>query len=256
MGFKPITVLTGVKFNSQLSLNFLDSYENYIEKCQIEEANKRPSAVIAPSSFYCDRLSWFRLRGVDPDKDQHLDANLSWKARLGTAIHILIQSELKAFLKDDWVRPAEYLEIHPIAHEYEIEEGELETKFKFIDIPIQFACDGLIRLNGKIYLLEIKTIESSTFNMLSESEPRHQDQVKCYCTMLDLDGAVFLYVDRNSGELKCYEFQVKQSDKDAVLRRIENIQKLSECNIAPDRLLKFDGRCSYCKYRKRCKEWG
>lgn len=256
MAFVRAASMRSFRFNSQTSLNFLDRYEEFRDSKRIEEANKKPSESIAPSSFYCDRLSWFRLRGVDPDKDQHPDSALDWRAKIGTEIHRLIQSDLEELLQDDWIQPEDYLRDNPISYRYTSERFGYETRFNFTDLNIKFACDGIIRLDGKYYLLEIKTIESSTFENISDSEPRHRDQVKCYCALLNLDGVIFIYVDRTSGNLKCFELQIKQSDKDAVFKRIDNIHKAVETNIAPDRLPFGDNRCSYCKYKKRCKDWG
>ena len=123
--------------------------------------------------------------------------------------------------------------------------------------PIRFACDGIIRFQGKVYLLEIKTSEFSSFQELIEPKPKHMDQIKCYATLLDISNVFVLYVDRTYGGMKCFEITVSEPEKQAVLNKMQHVMDCVEGFIAPDGLPKGDPDCNpnMCPYFDKCKEW-
>ena len=226
------------------------------EKYKAMEESK-PSQNFAPSSFRCDRLSFFRLRGVDPDEVVDVNVGLDFAAMLGTACHLEIQSNLKNSIGDQWVDVEEYLKVKNISHPYEIvRKTEFETNIQFLNPPVKFSCDGIIKLNEKYYLLEIKTSEHQSFKTLREPKSQHIDQIKCYCSLLELNDAIVLYQDRLYGETKCYELHVADYEMRDIFARMENVMEYVKKNIAPPRLDNTDYWCVYCKYTKRCKQWG
>ena len=252
------------KFNSAASSEFLDFYENYVDE-QIKKDAARPSnKTFAASSFRCDRKSWFRLRGVQPDTVTVPDRGLQFTADIGTACHRIIQTNLKAGLKENWLSVSKYLndlEQTDYKFTYNLKEDEdgLETLVEVTDpYPVRFACDGLIRWNDTIYLLEIKTSEYSSWNDMTDPKEEHIDQVKCYATLLHLDNVLFLYQDRQHGDFKCYELKVTSLDKENIVNRFEHVMKCVKTNLAPDPLPKGDKWCnpSMCPYYKKCSEYG
>lgn len=246
------------KFNSSTSSEILEFYENsVIDKIQKESAGLK-SRTFAPSSLRCERKQWFRIRGVQPDVLSNPDPILEFKASVGTARHVAIQSVLKQYLKDDWISVSDYLKDNPITYEYKLQENEdgLETRVEILDPPIRFACDGIIRWKDRLYLLEIKTADYSSWQDLTDPKDIHIDQVRCYATLLGLSGVIFMYEDRQYGGMKCYEVHFDESDFDMVKKTIQHIQFMAECNLAPDRLNRSDYMCSNCEYRQKCDQWG
>ena len=66
------------------------------------------------SYIRCRRISWFRLRGVLPDKDEAPDLTLNFTADIGTACHKIIQSNLSEMYGDNWIDVEDYLsELNP-----------------------------------------------------------------------------------------------------------------------------------------------
>lgn len=255
--FRPVEQINIVRFNSDASCKFVDEYEAFWDKT-IQEANTRqPSQTFAPSSIRCPRISWFRLRGVKPESSDNADRVLDFSAKVGTGCHATIQANLEQMLGENWIDVEAYMKSKQLKYEYTCEKVDHETRIEISSPPIKFAPDGIIFYKGEYRLLEIKTSEYSSFDRLVDPKPQHMDQVKCYCTLLDLDSALVLYQDRQYGSLKCYEVKVSQSDKDKIWNMFEDVMLKVKQNIAPPRLPIGDGWCnpSHCRYYNKCKEW-
>lgn len=249
------------RFNSAISSKFLETYESYVDECIKGEASTVPHRTFAPSAFRCDRRSWFRLRGVEPDVIKTPDAVLNFSAEIGTACHRMIQRNLRDMLKSDWINVMNYVYDFKRSDTYYNcvpTDDELETFVSTENPPVRFACDGIIRLKDKLYLLEIKSSEYGSWNELTDPKPHHIDQVKCYCTLLHLDDVIFMYIDRQYGGIKCFEYHVSKSDKDSILERFQRVQDMVRMNLAPSGLPKGDSWCtpSMCPYYTRCGEYG
>lgn len=249
------------RFNSATSSDFLDFYENFVDKKLKEDAAKPSHRTFAASSFRCDRRSWFRLRGVQPDVPKKLDSTLQFTADIGTACHRIIQSNLRDALGSDWISVDDYLKTIDFPYEYTIQKDESGLEYQ-IEItspyPIRFSCDGVVRWKGKLYLLEIKTSEFSSWDDLTDPKMQHIDQIKCYASLLRLSGVLFLYQDRQYGGLKCYEETVTETDSRNVFARFEYVMDMVAKNLAPEPLPKGDPWCtpSMCPYYKKCGEYG
>lgn len=258
MAFRNVNFAHLAKFNSATSSDFIDFYESIVED-KITAHNARPKhKAFAPSSFRCSRLSWFRLRGVQPDSITKPDKVLDFTAQLGTACHETIQSNLSTMLGDDWIDVGEYLDHYNPDYTYTVEKSGFETHIETMYPPFRFACDGIIRWKDKLYLLEIKTSEFSSFDALTDPKGEHVDQIKCYSTLLGLSDVLVLYQDRQYGGLKCYELHISDNDHRHVLDKCKHIMDMVEANLAPERLPKGDSWCtsSHCPYYNKCKEWG
>lgn len=252
---------SGLEFNSTASFKFKEVYDKIVYDKYKKQIESKPSTTFAPSSFRCDRLSFFRIRGVDPDPVSEINKSLEFSAMLGTACHEEIQTNLKNALGENWVDVPTFLTVvHKLSREpydYTIrKQGELETQIEFFNPPVKFSCDGILKLEGEFYLLEIKTSEYQSFKSLKAPKPQHIDQIKCYCSLLELNKALVLYQDRLYGDIKCYEITVQDYEMQEIYDRMNKVLEYVDKNIAPPRLPNGDYWCTYCKYRQRCKQWG
>ena len=260
MSFKPANLARLAKFNSAVSSDFLEFYETFVDN-KIKLKNSEPAhKTFAPSGFRCKRKMWFRLRGTEPDQPKSADRVLNFSAEIGTACHRIIQNNLREALQDDWINVSEYLESSGVSYQYSCKSGGdgLETQIEFKDPPIRFACDGIIRWKGELYLLEIKTSEFSSFDNLTDPKDEHIAQVKCYAALLNLSKVLFVYQDRQYGSIKVYEYTVTDNDKSQVIDTMHYVQDMANANLAPEPLPKGDKWCtpSMCPYYKKCSEWG
>ena len=258
MAFRTANLQALVKFNSDASRKFIQKYEGFVLRKIESEVSEPPHRTFAPSSFRCSRKQWFRLRGTQPDKVERPDVALNFSAEVGTARHKVIQQKLKEMLKDDWIEVEDYFKSTELPSNYILTKSDdgLETLVEFTDIPVRFAVDGIIRIDGKIYLLEIKTSDHGAFAELTDPKPIHIDQVKCYCAMLNLFNVLMVYEDRQYGDMKCYQVNFSSLDQIDVMEKMKDLQKMAQSNLAPERLPYGDYMCSNCEYKKKCKEWG
>lgn len=256
MGFREVNFGSLAKFNSAISSQFISFYEDSVIKKLQSEGARPKSRTFAPSSMRCNRKSWFRLRGTEPDILNSPDIGLNFRAEIGTARHLAIQTNLKNTLCEDWLNVDDYLKENPIPFEYEITQNGMESLIKINNPPIRFACDGILRFAGKVFLLEIKTSEYNSWEALTKPKDVHMDQIKCYAALLNIHDVLVLYEDRQYGGLKCYQLYINDNDFQTVMDKFEYVQKMADANLAPEGLPKGDYLCSNCEYKEKCKEWG
>lgn len=261
MAFTQWTPPSSINFNSASSLEILDIYNNTLND-KLQKSLSRPKhKTFAGSQFRCDRLSWFRLRGTEPDSQKQPDTTLNFIADVGTACHIRLQTILKDGLGEDWISVEDHineLQTFPFKYEIQSDNNGLESFINIFDPPIRFACDGIVRIKETKYLLEIKTSEMSSWRDLTEPKPHHIDQVRLYASILDLDKILFIYQERQYGELKSFEISVSRAEKDKILSRMKYVKEMADAGVAPDGLPKGDSWCtpSMCPYYQKCKEYG
>lgn len=259
MAFRTVSFAHLARFNSAASSDFLDMYEQHVQDKLLAEAAEPSSKTFAPSSIRCDRISWFRLRGVDPDVPKTPDPVLNFTAEIGTACHEIMQRNLSEALGDNWIDVESYLKTYVPAWKYTVTKRGYETQVEILEpYPIRFACDGIIFWKGEYYLLEIKTAEFCSFDELTDPKSEHVNQIKTYLTLLGLSKALVVYQDRQYGNIKVYEMSITDADKSAILDNMENVLRMVDMNIAPDPLPKGDSWCtpSRCRYYKKCQAWG
>ena len=260
MAFRSLNSEALARFNSTASAKFIDAYDNFVDERIVKDRTRLPHKTFAPSQLRCDRRSWFRIRGVEPDAMSNPDQGLNFTAEMGTAIHRIVQSNLQEMLGDNWLSLEYYLKALKPKYKYTCtpSEDSLET---FLDIehpPVRLAVDGLIRLENGIYLLEIKSIEHSSFTNLTGPKQEHIDQVYGYCALLSLQHVMMIYVDRQYGQKKCYELNVPEYKLEETWKKFDYVMDMVEKNLAPDGLPVGDKWCTpnYCPYYKKCKEYG
>jgi len=257
MGFVQANLGNLTKFNSATSSKLIDLYETALDEQIIEESARPRSQTFAPSSIRCPRISWFRLRGVQPNKVRKPDKMLNFTAVVGSACHEMIQGALSKKLGCDWIEIADHLEELKPRYKYEVEKSGYETRVSIESPPIRFAVDGVLRLNNQKYLLEIKSSEYSSWSNLSDPKPHHVDQVRCYASLLNLEHVLMIYIDRQYGDIKCFEVTVSSEERQQIWNMFQYVQNMVDANLAPDKLPPGDSWCnpSMCNYYEKCKQW-
>lgn len=258
MAFRQATFASAAKFNSVNSCDFLDTFETYRYDKDNDERRRRPHQTFAPSSMRCLRKSWFRLRGVEPDKEYVPDNYLNWTAEVGTACHANLQAALEDMLGTAWINPKEWCSRNNILEDARFIKTEHETLIETVDIPMRFACDGILEYRGNTYLIEIKTCDNEAFNNMIEPRARDIDQIKVYATRLKIHNVFVLYQNRFDGSLKLYEIYVTDDDMSCVMTNIKTVIDCVKTNIPPAALPTGDGWCtpSKCLYYRSCAKWG
>ena len=258
MAFRSANLDHLVKFNSSSASNFLKIYDDSLDEEIKEIGLKKPSQTIAPSSVRCKRKTWFRLRGVEPDRISRPDRALRWSADLGTAIHAMIQEKCLNYFKDSWIDVNDYLKENVKDHIYKTETSGYETRINFEDIPVRFSCDGIVKFDNEYYLVEFKTCDSGTFKDLTDIKEEHISQVICYCSLIHLKKALVIYIDRSYGDMKCYEKKIMSYEEYDMIQSFHDVMNSVQTRLAPEGLPKGDKWCTsnYCPYYRKCKEYG
>ena len=255
MAFREINFKAVEKSNSKNSEFLLNLLEKGISDEIKSESARQRSCTFAPSCLRCRRKSWFRLRGTTTDIVVEPDLGLDFRAKVGTARHKDIQKTLSSVLDADWIEVEDYLSENPIPYKYELRKSDYETQVYIPELPVKFAVDGIIRINGKIYLLEIKTSEYAAFESLTKEKDVHRDQIICYSAILGIHSILFLYEDRTYGEHKSYETYISDVEHKAIIETMNEIKAMADMNIAPKKLQNGDYMCKNCEYKKKCMEW-
>lgn len=262
MAFRRLGAEHLAPFNSDASSTFLNFYQEHEEAMLQEDAAQMPHKTFAPSSMRCMRRSWFRLRGAEPDVPDRADRVLQFAADIGTACHRVLQANLSRFLGSSWIDVDEFVTNRGAfsRDKYILKPSSdsLETFVELTEPPIRFACDGIVKWNDLYYLLEIKTCEFGTWRELTDPRDEHIAQVTTYCAMLGLSKVLFIYQDRQYGELKCYEYDVPHKAIQAVFDNIAHVMACVDLSVPPEGLPKGDKWCSpsMCPYYKKCADWG
>lgn len=220
-----------------------------------EQSARVKSRTFAPSAMRCLRKQWFRLRGAEPDFIEDPDIGLNFRAEVGTARHIAIQTRLQKALGKDWISVRDYLTESGIDIDCEISENGMESLVEVKYPPIKFAVDGIVRIDGRVFLLEIKTTDYSAFEQMTQQKKVHEDQVILYSSILGIRDVLFLYEDRQNGGIKSFQYRVSENDVAIAKAKMQSVMEMSERNIAPERLPKSDYMCSNCEYARKCQEW-
>lgn len=253
--FRQVKTAQLAQFNSDASCTLIQILQNAVKQ-DIQKQIARPkSKTFAPSGIRCKRKSWFRLRGAEPDKLPEPDTVMDFTAVIGTAIHKYVQSKLSKVLGAEWVEVEDYLREFPIPYKYSLTKTEYETQVEIADPPIRFACDGIIKIRGIYYLLEIKSSDYESWRNLSGPKEHHLDQIENYSTILNIPHVLTLYVDRLYGGMKAYEYTVSENIMSSAKQGMAYVQQMAAACIAPERLPAGDYMCSNCEYKLKCKEW-
>ena len=130
-------------------------------------------------------------------------------------------------------------DVHKRIQKYLRELGllkEIECPVENREYEIRGHADGILEIDGKKGVLEIKSINSRGFYGLFEPDERHLIQANVYMFCLEIPRGVILYENKDNQGLK--EFLVKQDPK--VLRPVLEKIKLVQSWIAVGKMEAVD----------------
>ena len=136
------------------------------------------------------------------------------------------------------------------------DQGVLEGEE--VDIPSQELiagrADALLRINGQRYVLDIKSINRSGFQALKAPKEDHVHQVQLYLHFFQIPKGVLLYVNKDTQELKEFQFDYDPKLCQDLLSDLEILKKEIDDDLVPARLPTWpsDPQCRYCPYRDIC----
>ncbi len=131
-----------------------------------------------------------------------------------------------------------------------------------INIPsqeiISGRADAIISLDGELYVLDIKSINSMIFRTLEESKPENFQQVQLYLHFFNIKKGVLLYVDKDQQNMKEFVFDYDKQLSDSLLEDFKKLKVKIDKDTIPQRLADWpqNWQCQYCQFKDICSTAG
>lgn len=217
----------------------------------------RRSAYFKPSSLQCMRIMYFDRIQAPLDKSL-TDYSSARICETGSNSHECIQyyvSKMKDFGKDwEFVDVETYIKEHNIDYLTIRNKKTYETHLLDTRYGISFLCDGIVKHEGKYYILEIKTETDDKGLGRDEADPYHKLQSVSYSLSLKLNDIIWLYEERNFCCPKSFHTVVTDEDRLALIQRFETVEQAVKDLTPPDKCTSRK-TCVYCPYKTVCKQY-
>lgn len=236
---------------------FLGDLKRSIEK--EDEANRRkPSQFYKPSSMHCIRNMYYQRVGKELDKGTSSYIGIGI-CNAGTDIHLRTQtaiSHMKNYgFNCHYIDVAKYIKKHNVPDIEVVSKSGMETKLFHQKLNLSFLCDGIIKYQGKYYILEIKSESSYKWMSRRGVAPEHHNQATCYSISLGIEDVIFVYINRDTSDMKAYMFSPTGDMKQNIIGLINNCEGYVSRLIAPPKPTDIDRKnCEYCNYRTSCRK--
>ena len=241
--------------------SFLQDLKRSIEIT--DEKNRTPgSKTYKPSGMKCIRAMAYTILGkpIDETGSSYVGIGI---CNSGTDIHQRIQKAVLDMRNNgmdcEYVNVADYvrsrnLDYLQITKEPDFEHGDYETKLYHKTLNMSFLCDGVIKYQGKYYILELKTESSNKFWSRTDTNPEHYNQGTAYSIALGIDNIIFVYISRDTLDMKSYMFTPTDDMKNNLIGMITTCDDyVKRLQIPPKPML--DKRvCEYCCYKTQCRK--
>lgn len=220
---------------------------------------ERERKCFSSTTYYkCPRSVFYMLHNVE--RERPLTAQAIRRMGVGTAIHSYIQDILMDMSELGYGIKVVPLEEIPTYKKEKIILGRgqgnhpIETTFCDYsyteEIPIITMCDGVLEFESKYMVFEFKTINTDDFKLLIRPLPDHIKQGALYYVLTKIPRVMFLYIDKNTQELKAFLQEYNEAQGEWVINRIRYVERHIKANKLPDKEV-GDG-CKWCDYKKAC----
>lgn len=194
------------------------------------------------------------------DRTKRVDRSLRAVFDIGKAFHTLVQNEwLSKVLIGGWRCPRCGVITHSEGRpEHGCGEPLLYVEPEILDpsIGVIGHADGVVRLGGKKYVIELKTINSFLFSALHNGpQRRHVLQAAMYTHLLGTDGAVILYFNKDDASLREFFLAPQPAVVGQILSRLQETRTAIKERRVPDSRIcenKSCARAKSCPVRQIC----
>lgn len=225
-----------------------------------ETARRTPSPTYKPSSLKCIRNMYYQVTGAPQDASGS-NYVMVGICNSGTDTHVRIQHYVDV-MKDHgiecyYIDVADFVKVRDLKDITVVSKVGAETKLRHESLNMSFMCDGIIRYKNRYYILEIKTETSYKWTTRKDVDPVHFAQATAYSIAFGLDDVLFVYISRDTVDLKAYMLHVTDEMKTELIGKIEEcdefVRRLKVPPI-PDDVSKKT--CEYCAYKEVCRKDG
>lgn len=235
--------------------SFLQDLKRSIEMTDQKDFTKGSSSY-KPSGMNCIRQMYYVRKGIDPDSADK-SFQLIGICNNGTDTHVRIQTYISRMRENgmdcDYIDVAKFVECRELDDLEIVSRSGMETKLYHKSLHLSFLCDGIIKYRGVYYILELKTEGSNKFWSREGVDPAHYNQGACYSLALGLDNVIFVYINRDSYDMKSFMFEVTDDMKNNIVGNILNCEDYVQRETVPPVPASVDPKtCRYCSFRERC----
>lgn len=231
--------------------DFKYSLENTIT--QLNKKEGLPTKRHKPSNLNCMRKMYYIISGAEANKFP-VSPELTRICENGTDSHLRIQyyvSNIHKINPDiEWVNVADYVKEHNLNYLEIKYQKEYETHLYHKELNISFLCDGLLKIKGKYYILEIKTENSYSFNKRIGVDNKHKFQATCYSALLQVPDVLFIYENRDVCSKKYYTIHITDTERNNIINRIKTCDNFIARHQLPEK--EINAQCGYCEYLNIC----
>ena len=232
---------------------FLDDLKRSIEISD-QKNSRKPSQAYKPSSMNCIRSMYYTVKGYEPDNDSNYI--MVGICEAGTDRHERIQNAISEMRKNGF--DATYVDVgdYVLARNLPLKVVEKcgnETKLYDEERNISFLCDGIVKYQGKYYIVEFKTESSFKWKDRKGVDPKHYNQARTYSLELCINSVIFIYINRDIVDMKAFMYNVTDEEKQSIIDLIETCDGYVERNEVPPKPEDADNKkCQYCSYKAIC----
>jgi len=129
-----------------------------------------------------------------------------------------------------------------------------------VDIPrqktISGRIDAIIEVEGELYVVDFKSMNSMTFNKMKEPKEENIRQLQLYLHYFKIKNGILLYINKDNLMLKEYIVYENPVAVKKMLDELDDLKEQIDSNTLPARLKDYpkEWRCKYCNYRKICRK--
>jgi len=182
----------------------------------------------------CQRSVFFKFKKAPREE---LEARVLRMFDYGDYIHNFIMKPLLA-----------QKEVHVVSAEVNINSQEL----------ISGRADAIISDGKELYILDIKGINGSIFDSLTQPKEEHIAQLQLYLHFFKREKGILLYVNKDTLALKEFPISYDPAWAKMLLDNLVKLKTKIEANIIPQRLLDYpeNWQCKYCQFKEICQMAG
>ena len=204
------------------------------------------SRAISPSGLNCQVACAWKLQGrpVPPEKESFQSRGF---ADNGEDRHKRIQEFLSQ--TEYWVDIEAYIAENKLPLQVVRHDG-FEVLLWSEEYQCRFKCDGMLKIEGQYYILEIKTERQQANTYRTGPDEKHQKQGKTYTLLLGTDKILWVYEGRDFLEQKPFVQVVSKAEKKEMA---DYLKKIIANRDTPENLERNLKACGYCQYKAYCK---
>lgn len=236
---------------------FLNDLKRSIE--MPEQKNKRaPSMTYKPSSMNCIRNMFYQRIGSEPDASTTGYALIGIR-NSGSDIHVRIQNAVMDMINNnmdcEWVDVEEFIKSRNLDYLEIKSKTGTETKLFHKTLNMSFMCDGIIKYKNHYYILELKTESANKWWGRNGVAEGHYNQAVAYSTAFGIPEVMFVYISRDTLDMKSFIYTVTDEMKHELTARILECEDYVDKLTPPPKPENLDRKtCEYCGYKTQCRK--